>query len=112
MSTAQRKGRSAPARIKKTHQDLVRQKIRGTLLILRLQKFVMGKIEMDRTQVTAALGLLNKVLPDLKALEVSGEVESRSYVVAPEEAKTIEAWQAKHAPKPSTIEHQAPKAVQ
>ena len=37
----------------------------------RLQKCVMGEIEMSSTQIQAARILLNKVLPDLKAVEIS-----------------------------------------
>jgi len=40
------------------------------MIVGRLQKCVAGQIDMTPTQIAAARILLNKVLPDLKALEV------------------------------------------
>jgi len=37
----------------------------------RLFKFIEGEVEMSRTQVYAATRLLDKVLPSLRAVEVS-----------------------------------------
>lgn len=55
-----------------------RAKIQGAEIINRLQGFILGTpdpatkkpIELSSTQVTAALGLLRKTLPDLKSAEV------------------------------------------
>lgn len=44
-----------------------REKIRTTQIINRLQDHINGKVEMVPSQVTAALGLLKKRLPDLAA---------------------------------------------
>jgi hypothetical protein len=38
-----------------------------------LQDHALGKKEMSATQVTAALGLLRKVVPDLSATTLSGD---------------------------------------
>lgn len=48
-------------------------KIQTTQLINRLEGHVLGTIEMVPSQVTAALGLLKKRLPDLAALQHTGE---------------------------------------
>ena len=51
-----------------------------------------GKVGMTATQVTAALGLLKKALPDLAAIEHSGEAK-QTYTVSPE-LPTTEEWLA------------------
>ncbi|WP_029006316.1 hypothetical protein [Azorhizobium doebereinerae] len=55
------------------HDDETRSKIQASQLINRLTDHVLGKVDMTSTQVTAALGLLKKALPDLAAVEHSGE---------------------------------------
>lgn len=64
------------ARIRKQHQDEVRAKIKASQLVNRLFKISMGEVEADPTQVSAAKALLNKVLPDLKAIEVGGDQDN------------------------------------
>jgi hypothetical protein len=55
------------------HPDEVREKIQASQLINRLMQHVNSdKPVMDASQVQAARTLLNKVLPDLKALEHTG----------------------------------------
>lgn len=49
---------------------------------------------MTSTQVSAALGLLRKVLPDLSAVEQKLDVTHRNVVALPEPAATVEAWKA------------------
>lgn len=44
-----------------------RDRIKTSMLINRLESFVNGKVEMEPAQVTAALGLLRKTLPDLSS---------------------------------------------
>jgi hypothetical protein len=50
--------------------DKVRQKIRTSMLINRLQNHVLGRIEMTKSQVSAAGMLLKKTLPDMIAQSV------------------------------------------
>lgn len=50
--------------------EVVRQKIRTSMLINRLQNHVLGRIEMSKTQLSAAGILLKKVLPDMVAQTV------------------------------------------
>ncbi len=63
---------------------MVREKIRSSQLVNALENHVLGKdeegsqpTELSQTQVNAALGLLKKCVPDLKATEHSGEVEHK-----------------------------------
>jgi len=53
------------SRLKTQH----REAIKTSMIVNRLTDHVDGKVEMSATQVTAALGLLRKALPDLKASE-------------------------------------------
>lgn len=50
----------------------IRQKIKATLIINKLENHALGQEEMSATQITAALGLLKKCVPDLAAIELSG----------------------------------------
>lgn len=63
-----------PARLRKTHQDDVRLKIQASVIIDRLTKHTAGKLEMSATQVQAARILLAKSVPDLSAVEHSGDM--------------------------------------
>ena len=64
-----------PARVKKIrHDDETRAKIQAAQIINRLHLCIMGKVELTSAQVSAAKTLLGKVLPDLTATELSGEV--------------------------------------
>lgn len=54
------------------HTEETRSKIQADALIKRLHAIAMGETEATAPQVNAAKSLLNKVLPDLKAIEMSG----------------------------------------
>lgn len=77
-----------------SHPDKVRQRIRTSQLVVRLTKHVLGKVEMSATQVQAALGLLKKTLPDLSAVEHSGEIKQRDISDQPLSA---EDWEKQYA---------------
>ena len=62
--------------IGKRHQEDVRNKIRASQLINRLENHVLGEVDMETTQVTAALGLLKKCVPDLTSTTISGDPEN------------------------------------
>ena len=80
------------ARIKKLlHDPETRAKIRTSQLVNRLQNHVLGKSQLDPSQVSAGLGLLKKIMPDLAAIEHSGEV-TQTYIVSPELPN--EEWEA------------------
>jgi hypothetical protein len=56
------------------HPDEVRQKIQTSQLINRLTEHALSKKPiMDASQVNAAVRLVGKVIPDLKAVEHSGD---------------------------------------
>jgi hypothetical protein len=79
------------------HSQSTRDKIKAAQIINRLYACVMGKVEMTPQQVASAKTLLGKVLPDLQATQVTGEV-THNYALMPEEAMTAEEWQQQHAP--------------
>ena len=58
-----------------------REKIRTGVLLDRLAKHVVGTVEMSATQVQAARILLGKTIPDMKAIEHSGEVVQKVHAV-------------------------------
>jgi hypothetical protein len=58
--------------------DEHRAKIQNSNILNALIEHVQGRREMSSTQVTAGLGLLKKVMPDLAAVEHSGQLEVRN----------------------------------
>ncbi len=56
------------------HSDRTRDKIRTSMLLNRLETFVEGKCELNAAQVSAALGLIKKTLPDLQAVTLDGDL--------------------------------------
>jgi hypothetical protein len=57
------------ARLNRRHQEAIREKIRASQLVNRLESHILDDLELTSTQVTAALGLLKKCVPDLRASE-------------------------------------------
>ena len=55
-------------------------------------------------QVTAALGLLKKVMPDLASVENTGQSETTFVIRAPEPVRLASDWEAANAPRPQLIE--------
>ena len=53
------------------HPEEVREKIRTSQLVNRLYAFINGKIELTPHQVTAALGLIRKTMPDLQSIDTT-----------------------------------------
>jgi hypothetical protein len=58
----------------KRHQDDVRAKIQASQIINRLYSAFEGKTELSAIQVNIGKTLLDKVLPDLKAIEQTTEL--------------------------------------
>lgn len=52
--------------------EQMRAKIKSTLIINRLENHILNDIEMTASQVSAALGLLKKAVPDLSSVEIAG----------------------------------------
>lgn len=62
------------ARTNKTHHaDKTKRLIQASQLINRLISHANGEIEMTASQVNAAKIVIGKAIPDLKAIEVTGE---------------------------------------
>ncbi len=88
------------ARVNKIrHDEETRSKIKAAQLINRLTDFVDGKITLVPAQVTAALGLLKKVIPDTQSVEISGEVETTYVARIPEAKPDAISWHDKHVPE-------------
>jgi hypothetical protein len=65
-------GRSAGFRMSDEH----RVKIQNSNILNALIEHAVGEREMSSTQVTAAVALMKKVLPDLQATQISGDAEN------------------------------------
>lgn len=78
--------------------DEHRVKIQNSNILNALIEHVEGKRDMSATQVSAGIGLLRKVLPDLSQSENSTEVVHRYVADLPAVAETTEAWQKQHSP--------------
>jgi hypothetical protein len=64
------------ARLRKNHQEDVRTKIQVSNLITRLHKYAMGELtdeDISTNRLNAIKLLLAKTLPDLSAIEITGE---------------------------------------
>jgi hypothetical protein len=64
------------ARLNRRHQDMVRDKIQANQLINRLESHALGEVELSQTQIKAIEILLKKTLPDLSAVEHTGDEEN------------------------------------
>lgn len=80
------------------HDENTKAKIRASQLVNRLQAYVFGQVDMKPAQVTAALGLLRKSIPDLSAVESKTELTHRYVARVPSKAHDVSAWQEQHAP--------------
>lgn len=94
-----------PARtVKIRHDDETRAKIKAGNIINRLNKLIMGEIEMAPHAVTAALGLLRKSLPDLTSVEHSGEITKTYVARMPPITDTMDEWRKQHAQTTQTVQ--------
>ena len=67
-----KRGRTAGFRMSDEH----RVKIQNSNILNALIEHAEGRREMSTTQVTAGLGLLKKVLPDLSNVTLQGDAEN------------------------------------
>lgn len=58
--------------VKIRHDEETRARIQTSQLINRLEDHILNDLDLKPTQVSAALGLLKKTLPDLANVELSG----------------------------------------
>jgi len=85
--------------------DEHRVKIQNSNILNALIEHVEGKREMSATQVSAGLGLLRKVLPDMTAVEHSGEIVTSKVIRAPAVPDNTAAWVKQHVPEQHRTEH-------
>lgn len=67
------------ARLRKTHQEDVRKKIKVSNLITRLQKFAEGELtdeDISPNRLNAIKLLLSKTLPDLSTITLQGDSDN------------------------------------
>jgi hypothetical protein len=73
------------ARLRKTHQEDVRTKIKVTELINRVQDYALGILadeDVSSNRLNAIKLLLNKALPDLQSVEITGDEENPLAITA------------------------------
>lgn len=99
MAARTRRGTSAQG-----WDESVRQRIQASMIINRLTDHVLGKIEMPASAVTAALGLLKKVAPDLSSVESKNETTVRYVARMPNKAESPITWQQQHAPETKLLQ--------
>ena len=82
-------------RKKLIHDANTRAKIQTSQLVNRLTDHILGKVDLKPSQVTAALGLLKKTIPDLSAVEMTAEVTERKVISA--EPMDLDAWEQRYS---------------
>ena len=83
-----------------------RVKIANSNILNALMEHAMGQREMSGTQVTAAIALLKKVLPDMTESKSDVTVEHRSVMRIPEPAKDTTEWlKSSGSPNPVPRQH-------
>ena len=70
------KGMHKRASTSAAYAESVRARIRAGGIAKRLEKHVLGDVEMSSTQVQAALGLLKKVVPDQQHIQHANDPEN------------------------------------
>lgn len=69
-------GRPKKSSLSPLRQQQIKDEINAKSILRRLHGLVMGQVEMSSAAVTAAGILLRKVLPDLQAVEHSGQLDT------------------------------------
>lgn len=64
------------ARLNKRHTEEVRQKIQASVIIERLHRVASGELEMNAQQLKASEILLDRSVPKLQAIQVTGDSEN------------------------------------
>ena len=82
--------------VKIRHDAETRAKIQAAQIINRFMACLNGEIELTPQQVSCGKTLLAKVLPDLSAVEHSGE-KTTFVIHSPLPAQTAEEWEQKQA---------------
>lgn len=87
-----------PARTRKIrHDDETRAKIQAAQIINRFMACLNGEVTLDAQQVSCGKALLNKILPDLQATELT--VEDKRYVArVPALSQSTDEWLKNNSP--------------
>lgn len=89
------------------HPEETRKKIQTSQLINRLTSHALSPTPlMDASQVAAIRILLGKVLPDLSATELSGEIEHNYVARMPAPVRDMAEWQNRYTPTPIPLTKQ------
>ena len=92
-----------PPRINKIrHDENTRLKIKVGHLINRFQSHFDGELELSPTQIQAGKILLDRALPVLQSVEVSGEITTSKVIRAPQVEDTAQSWTKQHVPEQHT----------
>lgn len=75
-----------------------RVKIQNSNILNALIEHVEGKREMSATQVSAGLGLLRKVMPDLSAAEIKQDTVVHYVAEIPAVSANVDEWKRQHSP--------------
>lgn len=86
------------------HDENTRDKIQASQIVNRLTKHILGEVDMPASAVTAALGLLRKVMPDLSSAEIKQETTVRYVARMPAKASDTKAWQQQLVEPNQTIQ--------
>lgn len=87
-------------RLEPKHDEKTRAKIQTTQIAKRLQAFIFGECELSPAQVTAALGLLKKTIPDLASIEANVDGQVTTYVIG-SKPMSADDWEATYSMVPS-----------
>lgn len=101
-----KRGRKPGFRMSEAHRD----KIRNSNILNALVEHVEGRRNMSPSQVTAGLGLLKKVMPDLSATDITASINRTSDEMSDDEliaiaraGRTNGAGKAASASKPDPV---------
>jgi hypothetical protein len=67
---------SITAKLNPRHQQLIRDKINASILVERLTECALGQLELTSQQMKAIEILLKKSVPDLSAVEMTGDADA------------------------------------
>jgi len=95
-----------PARINKIrHDENTRAKIQVARLINRFQQHFDGECQLTPTQIQAGKILLDRALPILQSVEVSGEISTSKVIRSPITSLGASQWEQTHVPEQHRTEH-------
>jgi hypothetical protein len=97
-------------RYDREHQERTRQKIADSGVVDRVIQCMNGALEMSQGQISIALKLIDKLVPNLQSVEQE-VTQNTPFAVLPAPAPSSEAWHKAFAPQKPTEARTAPKAA-